>query len=86
MSESGLPGYESTTWYGFLGPAGLSRDIVGKLNSAVVATVSTSDIRQRLSALGSEPETNAPEQFAAFIRNDIAAWAKVVKSSGARAE
>ena len=86
VAESGMPGYESTTWYGVLGPAGLPRDAVAKLHGAIVAAVGTNDIRQRLVALGSEPETNTPEQFAGFIRTDIASWAKVVKSSGAKAE
>jgi tripartite-type tricarboxylate transporter receptor subunit TctC len=86
VAESGLRGYESTTWYGVLGPAGLPREIVTKLHSAIVSTIAVSEIRQRLIALGSEPETNTPEQFAGFIRSDIASWAKVVKSSGAKAE
>ena len=86
VHESGLPGYESTTWYGVLGPAALSRDIVSRLNAAVVSTIAAPDVRQRLVSLGSEPETNTPEQFAAFIRRDIADWARVVKYSGAKLE
>ncbi len=86
VAESGMPGYESTTWYGFLGPAGLPKDIVAKLNSAIVAIVATKDMRERYIGLGAEPETNSPEQFAAYIRNDITSWAKVVKASGAKAE
>jgi tripartite-type tricarboxylate transporter receptor subunit TctC len=86
VAESGMAGYESTTWYGVLGPAGLPRDAVTKLRSALVSTLAMNEIRQRLIALGSEPETNTPEQFAAFIRKDIGEWAKVVKTSGAKAE
>ena len=86
VAESGMPGYESTTWYGFLGPAGLPRDIVAKLNAAIVSTVATRDLRDRYIALGAEPETSTPEAFAAHIRNDIPAWAKVVKAAGAKAE
>ena len=86
VAESGMPGYESTTWYGFLGPAGLPRDVVNKLNAAVVSTVATKDLRERYIALGAEPETSTPEAFAALIRSDIPAWAKVVKAAGAKAE
>ena len=86
VAESGMPGYESTTWYGFLGPAGLPKDIVAKLNSAIVAAVGTKEMRDRYVALGSDPETSTPEQFAAYLRNDIVSWSKVVKASGAKAE
>ena len=86
VAESGMPGYESTTWYGFLGPAGMPRDVVNKLNAAIVSAVATKDLRDRYIALGAEPETSTPEAFAAHIRNDIPAWAKVVKAAGAKAE
>jgi tripartite-type tricarboxylate transporter receptor subunit TctC len=86
VAESGMPGYESTTWYGFLGPAGLPKEIVAKLNASIVAAVATKDLRDRYIALGAEPETSTPEAFAAHIRGDIPAWAKVVKAAGARAE
>jgi tripartite-type tricarboxylate transporter receptor subunit TctC len=86
VAESGMPGYESTTWYGFLGPAGMPKDIVAKLNSAIVAAVRTPEMRERYVSVGSEPETSTPEQFAAYLKTDIASWAKVVKASGAKAE
>ena len=84
VSESGLPGYESTTWYGFLGQAALPKDIVARVNSAATAALKTADARERYLALGAEPATNTPEQFAAFIRKDMQDWAKVVKVSGAK--
>ena len=86
VAESGMPGYESSTWYGFLGPAGMPRDIVMKLNAAIVTAVGGKDLRERYIALGAEPETSTPDAFAAAIRNDIPAWAKVVKAAGAKAE
>ena len=86
VAESGMPGYESTTWYGFLGPAGLPKEIVARLNAAIVAAVGAKDLRDRYIALGAEPETSTPEAFAARIRNDIPAWASVVKAAGAKAE
>jgi tripartite-type tricarboxylate transporter receptor subunit TctC len=86
VAESGMAGCESTTWYGVLGPAGLPPLAVTKLHAAIVSTLAVNDIRQRPVALGSEPETNTPDQFAAFVRKDIAEWAKVVRTSGAKAE
>ena len=86
VAESGMPGYESTTWYGFLGPAGMPREVVTKLNAAIVSAVAGKDLRERYIALGAEPETSTPEAFATLIRNDIPAWAKVVKAAGAKAE
>ena len=86
VAESGMPGYESTTWYGFLGPAGLPKEIVARLNSTIATAAGAKDMRERYVALGAEPETSSPEQFAAYIRKDIGSWAKVVKAAGAKAE
>jgi tripartite-type tricarboxylate transporter receptor subunit TctC len=71
---------------GFLGPAGLPKDIVAKLNGAIVAAVGTKEMRERYIALGSEPETSTPEEFAAYLKKDIGSWAKVAKAAGAKAE
>jgi tripartite-type tricarboxylate transporter receptor subunit TctC len=60
-----MPGYQSTTWYGFLGPAGLPKDVVAKLNGAIAAAVGKKQMHERYTALGSEPETSTPEEFAA---------------------
>jgi tripartite-type tricarboxylate transporter receptor subunit TctC len=84
VAESGLPGYESTTWYGFVGPAALSKDVIARVNSAVATALKNPDARERYIALGAEPLTNTPEQYAAFIRKDMQEWAKVVKVSGAK--
>lgn len=86
IAESGVPGFEMTTWYGLMGPAGLSRDIVSRLNSAVATAVSSPDSRELLVGLGYEPESSTPEAFSALIRDDIAKWGKVVKTSGATAD
>jgi len=86
VAESGMPGYESTTWYGFLGPAGVPKEVVARLNSAIVEGVGTREMRERYIALGAEPQTSTPEEYAAYIRSDISSWAKVVKAAGAKAE
>ena len=84
IAESGLPGYESATWYGFLGPAAISKDVVARVNSVAGKVLKNQDTRERFVALGAEPVTNTPEQFATFLKKDMQDWAKVVKISGAR--
>lgn len=86
IAESGLPGYEATAWFGVLAPAGTSSAIIAKLNSAIVKSVHVREMRERLSAEGTEAVGNTPEQFAQIIKTDIAKWAKVVKASGAKPE
>jgi tripartite-type tricarboxylate transporter receptor subunit TctC len=86
VAESGLPGYEISPWFGLVGPAGVPRDIVAKLNGAVAASLKAPDVMQRLNQLGYEPIGGSPEQFAATIKSDIAAYAKIVKTAGIKAE
>lgn len=86
LDEAGLKGYESTTWYGVMGPANLPENVVRTLNRAIAETVSAPEIQARLRGVGSEPETNTPEQFAAFLKTNIESWARVVKASGAVAD
>jgi tripartite-type tricarboxylate transporter receptor subunit TctC len=84
IAESGLPGYESTTWYGLLGPAALPKDIIARVHGAAASALKNPEVRERYLALGAEPVTDTPQQFAAFIKKDMQDWAKVVKISGAK--
>jgi tripartite-type tricarboxylate transporter receptor subunit TctC len=81
FAESGLPGFQAGTWYGLLGPKGTPREIVTTLNREVSRIVQLPDIREKLAALGAEPMTGTPEQFDAFVRSEVARWAKVVKAA-----
>ncbi len=83
LAES-VPGYEATTWTGVIGPAGLPRPVVDKLNAAVNAAIRSPLFRERFEANGDEPGGGAPEEFAELIRRDSLRWAEVVKRSGAR--
>ena len=81
-----LPGYVVTTWYGVFAPVQLPKPYIAKLNQTLAKIFTTADARQRLAALGAEPVTMSPEQFALAIRKETAKWAKVIKESGARPE
>ena len=86
MQEAGVPGYEVSGWYGVLAPAKTPQPIIAKLNQEIVRILRTQEIKERLSADGSEPVGNSPEQFAAHIKSEVAKWRKVVKEAGIRAE
>jgi tripartite-type tricarboxylate transporter receptor subunit TctC len=79
---AGLPGYEASTWQGLLFPRKTPAPIVQRMHSEVVAVLALPDVRQRLSDLGYEPVGSTSAQFAAFIKGEIAKWAKVIKSAG----
>lgn len=84
MHESGLPGFDINTWYGILGPVGLSDVIVKKINADVNEILKQKDTKDRLAAIGFEILISTPEEFANFAQKDIQKWEKVVKSSAAK--
>lgn len=84
ISESSLPGFDVTSWYGVLGPARIPQDIVARLNAEIRGGMEGEDVRARLATVGAEVETTSPQEFARIIRSEIDRWAQVVKASGAR--
>ena len=86
IADAGLPGYDFTTWYGVLGPAGLDPAIVSLLNRAMSAAVQDPEVAERLVAEGFEPHADSPSGFAALIKAEIAKDAKIIAASGARIE
>ena len=86
ITDSGLPGFEVSTWYGLLAPAGTPRPIVDRLNTEIVRILQTPDVRERLSAEAFESPADTPDQFAAVIKSEVVKWAKVVRETGARVE
>jgi tripartite-type tricarboxylate transporter receptor subunit TctC len=84
IAEAGVRGFESGTWYAFLAPAGTPREAIMLLNREISRIVQLPDIREKLAAQGAEPLTGTPEQTGAFVRGEVARWAKVVKAAGVR--
>jgi len=85
-AESGLPGYEAIGWFGLLAPVGTPAAIVAKLSQDANLVLAEPEVRRRMLALGAEPSGNTPEQFARFIRDDMAKWAKLMAERGIKPE
>ena len=86
VSESGLPGYESATWFALFTPTGTPHDIIVQLNSLVNKTAQVPEIRDALLRQGAEPEAMTPEQVSTYVKNEIVKWAKVVATAGVKME
>ena len=86
IAEAGLPGYQAVNIYGFVGPAGMPRPVVDKLNAAIVRTLNMPQVRQALLDNGAEPAPGSPEELAALIEGEAARWAKVIKAIGLKLE
>jgi tripartite-type tricarboxylate transporter receptor subunit TctC len=84
IAEAGVPGYEAATWSGVIGPAGMPRSVVDRLNAAINRAIVSPVFRARFGAIGDEPAGGTPEEFAEVIRKDSAKWAEVVRRSGAK--
>ena len=87
MIEAGVPGFEATAWFGVFAPAAVPHDIIAKLNQDIGRILRLPDVLERISQQGSaEIVGGSPEQYGAFVRAEIAKWAKVVSESGAKAD
>ena len=86
VAESGLKGYETITWFGFVAPAKTPQAIVARLNAEITKVLALPEVRQQFAVQGIETIGGTPEHFASYIRDDIAKWAKVIRLSGAKAD
>ena len=84
VAESGLPGYEATTWYCLMAPARTPADVIARLSAEIAQALKRSDVLQRFTSTDLSATPSTPEQLAAFLRSEIAKWGKVVKASGMR--
>jgi tripartite-type tricarboxylate transporter receptor subunit TctC len=85
MAET-VPGYDTEVWWGLLGPAGMSPDLVAKLAHDFVAALNTEPVKERLAKLGAAPIGSSPEQFDARIRADYKKWEPIIEAAGMKAE
>jgi tripartite-type tricarboxylate transporter receptor subunit TctC len=86
ITETGLPDYEVNTWFGVLLPAGVPKDVLGRLHTELMRILKLPDVQQRFQEEGGEVTPITPEQFAAFINSEIAKWDKAVRASGAKVD
>ncbi len=86
VAEAGLPGFEASSWFGVLAPAGTPPAIVAKLNAEIAKWLATPEAKEKMLALGANAVGGPPEDFAKHIAVETAKWAKVVKESGAKVD
>ncbi len=86
IAEAGLPGFQSLTWFGLLGPAGTPKPVVDRVNAEMNRALSLPDIQARFVQMGFEPAGGTASDFAQAIQRDSQKWSKVIKDAGVRAE
>ena len=86
VSESGLKGFESVTWFGVLMAKGTPDAIVNKVTSEITKVLQLPDVKERMSSTGGLPVKTGPKEFSALLKNDLERWARIVKESGAKVD
>jgi tripartite-type tricarboxylate transporter receptor subunit TctC len=86
VDEAGVPGYDVTVWFGILTVAGTPRDIVQRLNAEIVKILTSAEVRERFRNNGVEVVAGTPEHFGAFLKSEVARWAKVVQDANIKAD
>jgi tripartite-type tricarboxylate transporter receptor subunit TctC len=86
IAEAGIPGYESTTWYGMFAPAGTPDATIDRLHSALTVVLKAPETKQRFAAMGAEPVLDTPAELVAIIKHDIPKWRKVIAAAGAQVD
>ena len=86
VAEQGLPGFETGSFQGVVGPKGMARDTVAKLNGELVKVLNTEEMKERFAKQGTEVRTGTPESLGQWLSSEQAKWARVVKESGAKFE
>jgi tripartite-type tricarboxylate transporter receptor subunit TctC len=86
LDESGLPGFDVTSWYSIVAPAGTPAAVIERLQREIAKALETPDVKTKLAGLGAEPVANTPSDFAGMIRVESAKWGKIVKDANIRPE
>ena len=84
IAEAGLPGFEATSWFALMAPAGIPKDVLARINAETIRVMTLPDVKEKLSALGLDATPASPESLANLIQVETVKWAKVVKESGAK--
>ena len=84
IAESGYSGFEAVTWFGFVAPTGVPKDLVMRLNTEINKALQAADVKKKLNDQGTDVLGGTPEQFGALIKSDLARWAPIIKESGAK--
>ncbi|HWP90173.1 MAG TPA: tripartite tricarboxylate transporter substrate binding protein, partial [Burkholderiales bacterium] len=84
MIEAGVPGFEASTWFAVFATGGTPQPVINRLNTEIVKSLQSPDMREKLTNLGCDVVGNKPEELAAFFKNEMAKWSKVIKESGAK--
>ena len=84
IAESGLPGFEATSWFALMAPAGMPKDVLARINAETIRVMSLPDVKEKLATLGLDAAPASPESLASLIQVETVKWAKVVKESGAK--
>ena len=82
IAESGIPGFDVTTWHGWIAPRGTPGAVVNRLHAALVKMVNSPEVAEKLAAEGGEPVGSSPEQLAQIIAAEVPRWRKLVKDAG----
>ena len=86
IAESGFPGFDASSWFGLVGPAGLPREIALKIQGEVARILKEPAMREKFIQQGADPIGNTPDEFGKYMKDETAKWAKIVKASGAQAD
>ena len=86
VAEQGFPGFDVPSWFGLIAPAGTPKEVIAQLNRVVVEGLKSPEVAERFAQIGAEPLYDTPEQFGAYIREDTARWAKVIKAANIKPE
>lgn len=86
FAEAGFPGFESVAWWGVLAPAGTPKEVIGRLHAEIAKALTAPEVKERFAGLGAETVGSTPEQFGAFLREEIQRWGKVIRTLGIKAD
>ena len=86
VAEAGLKDFDVTTWYGVMAPSGTPRPIITRLNGELVKIMQTPDVKERLAGMATDPLTSTPEEFAAYLKREVAKWGDVVRKAHLKAD